>query len=74
MAKKESCHCDIRIEEIDNGWEVICRHEEKPSLSTRAGWIPSQHSETKHSFPTLEKALSHIKEALGKKHEAKEKK
>jgi hypothetical protein len=72
MAKKDNCHCDVRLEEIDNGWKVICRCEKKPSLSTKAGWIPAKYDECEHAFPTLEKALAHIKEELGKKHENKE--
>ena len=61
--KKDDGKLHVSIDEIENGFEVSCYRDQKPSLSQRAGWVPSCCGNTKrYSFPTLEKALAHIKE------------
>ena len=64
MAKKEDGKLHIKIDQIENGFEVSCCRDKKPkSISERAGWVPTMYEEPKkHAFPTLEKAWQHIKE------------
>lgn len=64
--KSEKVH--INIDEIENGFEVSCWREKKPSLSKRAGWVPSSYeSPKKYSFDTLDKALAHVRKEADKK-------
>lgn len=50
------------IDEIENGFEVSCRHDRKPTLSQKAGWIGESYQEPKkYTFKTVEEVLKHIK-------------
>lgn len=62
MAKSEKGKLHVSIDQIENGFEVSCRREKKPTLSQKAGWISGSYEEPKrYSFKTLDEVLKHIK-------------
>lgn len=60
--KKSEQKFHVSIDQIENGWEVSCYRDKKPTLSQKAGWIPSSYESPKrYSFASLEEALKHVK-------------
>jgi hypothetical protein len=67
MAEKQG-KLHVCIDEIENGYEVSCYRDKKPSLSQKAGWIPSSYEPPKkYSFKTMKEALAHVSEESGDK-------
>lgn len=73
MANKNKCNIDVHIEEVENGYLLTCSCEKKPSLSTRAGWIPAKRDEQKHTFKTADELIKHLKSELDEHMNKKEK-
>jgi hypothetical protein len=38
-SKKELCHVNIRV--VENGYKICVGYQEEPTLSQKAGWVPS---------------------------------
>lgn len=60
--KKNEQKLHVSIDQIENGWEVSCYRDKKPTLSQKAGWIPSSYEPPKrYSFKTFDEVLKHVK-------------
>lgn len=62
MAEKEG-KFHGNIDEIENGFEISCYRDKKPTLSQKAGWIPGSYEPPKrYTFKTFKEALDHFAE------------